>query len=97
MVACHIGDFDKLCILRSTKVDLKIPNEHGWTALHGACRYSMYSCICLITSGLITLFLILYSNGHLEIVKYLIEEGECDICLSCKDKNNQTPMQLACQ
>ena len=41
MMACHFGDFDKLCELRSTKIDLNIPNEHGWTTVHGACRYSM--------------------------------------------------------
>ena len=42
-------------------------------------------------------FIFIYSNGHLEVVKYLIEKNECEGCLSCTDKNNHTPMQLACQ
>ena len=41
MVACHLGNLDILYKLSSAKVDPKIPNENGWTALHGACRYDV--------------------------------------------------------
>ena len=46
-------------------------------------------------SSMTRVVLLLSSNNHLEVVKYLIREGHCN--LSCKNNDGDTPLHIACR
>ena len=96
-IACEEGCLDIVKLLLSKpNCDINLKVSDGVNPLHiaSACRFSSVSSYHFDCRNK-TPIQIAYARGHLNIVKLLLREPNCDVNL--KDSNDDTPLHVACR